>query len=360
MQDLSQIKQQVIISEDISSIIRRIGDKFLALSGQNLLITGGTGFVGSYLLESVAALNDSFLPKPCHVLILTRNPNAFSCKMPHIASRHDITILRGDIQSYKFNGIKCDYIIHAATSADPYLVRANPLGLMETISRGTLNVLELASRKRIKSLLFISSGAVYGTQPPELKQIPEDFLQGPNLYKPESGYGEGKRYAEVLCSIFREKYALPIKIARLFAFIGPYQNLNAEFAASEFLWKCFQKEPIRIKSDGTPIRSYCYSADLAVALWSILLSDKGSHVYNVGSDEEISIAELAKLIVSHFSHETPIIIEDSLPIEGALPPRYVPDISRLKTELGVILKYRINIAIKRTIDWIRATNLQCF
>jgi dTDP-glucose 4,6-dehydratase len=347
----------MIVSEDIASIIKRIGNKLDSLAGQNIFITGATGFVGSYLLETAAAINDRILPKPCHVIILTRDRSAFASKMQHVAARKDLTILTGDIHSYNIESIACDYIIHAAAPSDPYLVKTDPLSLMETISRGTLNVLELAARNKVKSILFISSGAVYGTQPPDLKQLPEDFLQGPDLHRPESGYGEGKRYAEILCTIYREKYSFPLKIARLFTFIGPYLNLNAGFAASEFIRKCLLKEPITIKGDGTPLRSYCYSADLAVALWSILLSESSTDVFNVGSDEEISISELAKLIASNFDHKTEIIIDHSLSRTGKLPHRYIPDISRLKKDLEFHLKYPVAVAVRRTINWLRSNSL---
>jgi dTDP-glucose 4,6-dehydratase len=222
---------------------------------------------------------------------------------------------------------------------------------METISRGTLNVLKLAANTAIKSFLFISSGAVYGTQPPELKQTPEDFLRGPDISKAISGYAEGKRYTEVLCSIFRDGYGIPIKIARLFTFIGPYLDLNAEYAATDFIKKCISKEPIVIKSDGTPVRSYCYSADLAVALWSILLGDNPSDVYNVGSDEEISVADLARLIASCFEHETRISINAALPEQGTLPQRYIPDIFKLKRDFHYALKYSNGTAVRRTVEW---------
>jgi len=150
-------RPEMIISEDISSVVERMGGSFAPLSGQKLLITGGTGFVGGYLLETLARINDGFLEKPCHALILTRSMEAFSHRMPHIVSRSDMTVLQGDIREYDFSGVECDYVIDGAASADPRIVRSDPLGLMDTITRGTMNLLDLAERKRVKSFLFISS-----------------------------------------------------------------------------------------------------------------------------------------------------------------------------------------------------------
>ena len=341
----------MIVSEDISSIISRVGYKFNALSGQNLFITGGTGFIGSYLIKTLASLNDNILPKPCRVFLLTRNPDAFCRRMPDIADRNDFVIVKGDVNGCDFKQIDCEYIIHAATVADPFVTKNDPLGSMETITRGTLNVLELAAKNKVKSFLFLSSRAVYGIQPPDLKQIPEDFSLSPDITQSESGYAEGKRYAEVLCSIYRDRIGIPIKIARLFTFVGPYINLNAQYAVTDFIKKCQRKEPIIINSDGMPVRSYCYNTDASVALWNILLGDSEFSCFNVGSDNGISISELAGFVISCFKEKVPVIIKEPI-LSGKLPARYLPDISRLKETFGFNLQYDSFAGVKRSIEWI--------
>ncbi|HEY9160193.1 MAG TPA: NAD-dependent epimerase/dehydratase family protein [Desulfomonilia bacterium] len=346
----------MLVSEDISSIISRVGDKFYALSGQNLFITGGTGFIGSYLLKTLAYLNDTILIKPCRTFILTRNPYAFFAKMPDIASRDDFITVKGNVSEFTFDQIKCDYIIHAATTADPFVTNNDPLGSMETITSGTLNVLKLAETNKVKSFLYLSSGAVYGTQPVRLKQIPEDFLQGPDITTSTSGYAEGKRYAEVLSSIYRERYCMQVKVARLFTFVGPYIDLNAQYAVTDFIKKCQKQEPIIINSDGTLVRSYCYSTDVAVALWEILLGETDISTFNVGSDDGISISELAEFVSSCFNKKVPVMIkEPALPEK--LPARYLPDISKLKETFDFKLQYDSLSAVKRSIDWLMENNL---
>jgi nucleoside-diphosphate-sugar epimerase len=345
----------MIIPEDISSIISRVGNKFFALSGQKLFITGGTGFIGSYLLKTVASLNDNHLKNPCNVIVLSRNPDAFFRKLPDIAKRSDFKFIKGDIVNFDVSNFGCDYIIHAATVADPLTTKNDPLGSMETITRGTLNVLNLAEKNKVKAFLFLSSGAVYGIQPPELKQIPEDFIQGPELSLPASGYAEGKRYGEMLCSIYHQQHGIPAKVARLFTFTGPYLDLNAQYAVSDFIKKCLGKEPIVVTSDGTPVRSYCYSTDLTVALWEILLSNTRHTCFNVGSDDSVSISSLAGFVSSCFDKVVPVIINESAS-EGKLPSRYLPDITRLKDNLDFNLQYDSFASVKRTIDWIKESS----
>lgn len=269
--------------------------------------------------------------------------------MPHVAGRKDVKLLTGDACSFDYGNLECDYVIHAATPANPSVIRPQSLELMETISRGTLNILKYASKKELESFLYVSSGAVYGTQPHELRKVPEGFLQGPPVNEPASGYAEGKRYAEVLCSIFKEDKGVPVKIARLFTFMGPYQSLNAGYAATEFIRNCLNREQIRIKSDGRVIRSYCYSADLTVAMFKMLLNENKYPAYNVGSDEEISIAKLAEKIAACFDHETEIIIEGKKSSE--LPPRYLPDISLLCKDYKYKPHYSIDKTVERTVSW---------
>jgi nucleoside-diphosphate-sugar epimerase len=272
--------------------------------------------------------------------------------MPDMAKRSDFKVIKGDIINFDVNSFNCDYIIHAATAADPLTTKNDPLGSMETITRGTLNVLNLAEKNKVKSFLFLSSGAVYGIQPPELEQIPEDFIQGPDLSVPGSGYAEGKRYAEVLCSIHAQQHGIPAKVARLFTCTGPYIDLNANYAVSDFIMRCLRKEPIIINSDGTPVRSYCYSADLTVALWGILLSNTRHTCFNVGSDDSVSISGLAGFVASCFDETVPVIINGPAS-EGDLPSRYLPDIARLKGVFDFNLQYDSFAAVKRTIDWIK-------
>lgn len=339
----------MIVRQDIETIVRVVGSDLNRLQGKQLLITGGTGFVGTWLLETIGWLNDRW-EHPCIVYVPTRNLQAFAIKAPHLATRSDIFFLQGDISSFEYPDHACDFIIHAAAPAEPQIVNRNPLDVAETIVNGTRRVLELAFRKQVESCLYISSGAVYGSQPSNLERVSEDYLGAPDITNPRSTYGEAKRYGEVLCALYFQERTVPVRIARPFTFVGCYQNLDSGFAVTDFIKNSQYGLPLEIQGDGTTVRSYCYGADLTIALLKILLGGSAGRAYNVGSEDGISIRELAQRIITITG--APVEIKVMLPTQaGCSPTRYVPDISRLRTELDYEPQYSLDESLKRTINW---------
>jgi len=350
MQD-NEIARFPIVQEDIESIFRIVGNDLNRLQGKRVLITGGTGFIGTWLLETISWLNEN-CSHPCKVYVPTRNPEAFAHKAPHLASNPEIVLLPGDIADFEYPDDDCNFIIHAAAPGEPRALIHDSLGVAETIVRGTRRVLELATQKNIEGFLFVSSGAVYGVQPPDLERIPEDYLGAPDVTSIRSAYGEAKRYAEMLCTLYHQRHGLPIHIARPFTFVGPYQDLNAGFAITDFIRDGLQGGPLTIQGDGTTVRSYCYAADMTVMLWKIMLQSPVGRVYNVGSDESISILELANKVVSFLDTPVKTIVKSKSNMKSK-PARYVPDINRGRSELGINVYTDINKAIRRALSWMK-------
>lgn len=350
MQD-NQIARFPIVQEDIEFVFKIDGNDLNRLQGKRVLITGGTGFIGTWLLETISWLNNN-CSHPCKVYVPTRSPEAFARKAPHLASNPEIVLLPGDIADFKYPDDECNFIIHAAAPGEPRALIHDSLGVAETIVRGTRRVLELATQKNIEGFLFVSSGAVYGVQPPDLDRIPEDYLGAPDVTNIRSAYGEAKRYAEMLCTLYHKRHGLPIHIARPFTFIGPYQDLNAGFAITDFIRDGLRGGPLTIQGDGTTVRSYCYAADMTAMLWKILFQSSVGRVYNVGSDESISILELAKKVISFLDTSVEVIVMSKQNMKSS-PARYVPDINRGRSELSMDICTDIDKAIKRTLSWMK-------
>ncbi|MGH2504661.1 MAG: NAD-dependent epimerase/dehydratase family protein [Ktedonobacterales bacterium] len=322
------------------------------LRGKRLLLTGATGFIGTWLLEQLAWLNARW-DAPCQVYAPTRSPQAFAAKAPHLAGRPEFSFIQGDVRAFPPPGQRCDYIVHAAASASPLTKEQTPTDVGDTIVDGTRRMLELARDWRPAGMLFLSSGAVYGVQPPDLERLAEDYTGGPDLTRADATYGEGKRYAEALCVAFQRAYGVPVAIARPFTFLAPNQDLSAGFAATDFLRDALAGRPLEIKSDGTTTRSYAGPVGLLSMLWGVLFRGAPGRAYNVGSEEAITVLELASRI-ARACDTPPEVRVAQRPTPGRLPARYVPDMTRMRVELGVQPHEDLNVIVHETLAWLRA------
>jgi dTDP-glucose 4,6-dehydratase len=193
------------LAEDLDHILEHTIGLWEELRGQNLFITGGTGFFGCWLLESFAWVNDQ-LKLGALATVLTRSPESFINKAPHLANHPTIRLIQGDVKSFEFPEGNFPYVIHAATESSAKLNIENPLLMFDTIVEGTRRVLEFARTHETRKFLLTSSGAVYGKQPPEITHIPEEYVGAPDMMDTGSAYGEGKRAAELLCTLYAKQY----------------------------------------------------------------------------------------------------------------------------------------------------------
>jgi len=342
-----------VIQQDVKAIVDLVGEGFDRLSGKTLLITGGTGFIGSYLLETVAYLNDQVLAQPCQAYVTTRDPGKVAARFPHLCGRADLTLIEGDVRTFKPLSMPLHFVIHAAAASDARVFLQDPLGAMETIADGTRAVLTIAADAEIEGFLFVSSGAVYGHQPADCLWVPETYTGGPDLSMSRSCYAEAKRYAELLCRVFQETRGLPISIARLFTLVGPYQDLNSTSAVVDFIRQALSSETIRVRDAGTTQRSYCYIGDAVASLWTLLLGTPGGEAVNVGSDlESVSFVELAERIGRCLGKPVRVVMERA-PASGILGARYAPDVSRLYRVTGFRPQTTLDQALTCTIAWMQ-------
>jgi dTDP-glucose 4,6-dehydratase len=333
------------LAADLDHILSHTAGLWGALRGARLFITGGTGFFGCWLLESFAWANDR-LELGAKAVVLSRDAAAFRQKAPHLAGHPDIQFHPGDVRTFDFLPGRFSHVIHAATDSSTGLNERDPLGMFDSIVTGTRHVLDFAVIAGARRFLLTSSGAVYGKQPPEMTHVPETYMGAPDTMDPRSAYAEGKRAAELLCAVYGQRYGLETTIARGFAFVGPYLPLDVHFAIGNFIRDAMEERTITVKGDGTPRRSYLYGADLAIWLWTILVRGESCRPYNVGSEQDLSIAELAAACADGQSVR---VLGAARP--GQPGPSYVPSTARIRNELGLQHHVGLPDSIRRTRDF---------
>jgi nucleoside-diphosphate-sugar epimerase len=335
-----------LLINDLDSITTDVGKVLMDIKNANIFITGGTGFIGKWLIESILFANEK-LNLNAKISILSRNPKSFKVKFPFIACHNEITILQGDIRNFNFPNAQVDYIIHAATESSAKLNVENPLLMSDVIINGTRHLLDFAVKCSAKRVLFLSSGAVYGKQPEEIKGFKEDFWGAPDQLAIGSAYAESKRMAEFLCATYARQYNIGISVARCFAFVGPYFPLDTHFAIGNFINDGLLGRDIVITGNGAPLRSYMYASDMVVWLLTILLKGKTGEAYNVGSAKAISIKDLATTVAGFFPGIKVNILNQVRSTDRN--QNYIPDISKSEKTLNLQLTVNIRDAIKKTI-----------
>lgn len=340
--------QADLLQADLDAIFDSLNKDWAGLRGARIFMTGGTGFIGRWLLEALRDA-DLRLGLDAEVVVLTRDPQSFAAKAPHLAAHPAFRFVAGDIVSLEASGEVFSHVVHAATDASAHLNEHDPRRMFDTVVSGTRRALDFAVATKAKRFFFLSSGAVYGPQPWEVTHVAETWRGGPDCQDPRAAYAEGKRAAEMLCAIYAKQFGLDISNARIFALLGPLLSLDIHFAAGNFIRDVLAGRTIRIEGAGTAVRSYLYAADLTAWLWAILLRAKPGTVYNVGSEDAVSIAELARLTSDVLGGGGVEIL--GKPDPGWNPGRYVPSTQLIRDELGMATRIDLATAIERTAMW---------
>ena len=335
---------------DLDEAVARAEDSLRSLEGARILVTGGTGFLGRWICATLAHANDR-LGLDVEAWVVTRSPQAAFETYPGLWDRHGLHLWQGDVRTFADPDGAFSHVVHGAAETSQWTdVRASLEGA-DAIVSGTRRVLEFAETKGCSRLLFLSSGAVYGTQPVSIRAMGEDYALAPLTRDRKTGYAHAKRLAEWMCVAQAGGSAMESVIARCYAFLGPGLPLNGTFAAGNFIRDSVGGDPIVIKGTGRDVRTYLYAGDLAVWVWTMLVRGNSGEAYNVGSDEEVTIGELANVVAKRSQPPVPV------QVLGADAPgvssRYVPSITKAR-ELGLEVYTPLNRAVDQTWRWCRA------
>jgi len=315
-----------------------------------ILLTGGTGFVGTWLTEMIGFLNDRHNFQ-ISLTLLSRHASSFPERAPHLASRADVNLVESDVRNVADLPSETEWIIHAAGNPDSRTHFSSPVRTMETIVLGTQTLLAAASRLTpLQKVLCLSSGLVYGPQHRDDAPLGEQAFSALNCNSLANLYPEAKRAAEMVTAAYRSQFGLPVLNARLFAFVGPYQLLDRPWAINNFFSDALRGGPIRVQGSGDTVRSYMYGSDLAYWLLRLLVSGKIGAAYNVGSPVGISLKDLAVKVAEHAPCR-PLIDLNTLPAANIPCTRWLPDVTLAKTDCDLEVRIDLDHAICRTIEW---------
>ena len=339
-----------VVAEDVARILKA-DLPWQAFSGRRVLVTGAGGFLGAYLVSTLIGLNDSGrLESPAAIVALVRSRDRAEARLGSFFGRADFDLVLQDLADPADLSLSFDYLIHAASPAAPRAYLKDPVGTLKVNLLGTARLLDLA--RGAKGVLFLSSGEVYGeTGDILLSEIDFGYLDPATV---RACYGEGKRAAEALCVAHAAQHALPVKIVRPMHTYGPLIDLEDGRVFSDFVADILAGRDIRLKSDGSARRPFCYVADATEGFFRVLLTGAAGRAYNIANDEAVTtIRQLGRLLVEETFPEAglklilpgaePMKEENRSPITGSFP-----DISRARA-IGWRPKTGIVEGFQRTV-----------
>ena len=350
-------RRHPLVQQDINRIVGLIRKEAGELEGKTVLISGGSGFLGSYFLGVFERLNEKVLKKPCRVVSIDNHITSHKENILGDFRDKNLFFREHDIRKpIKIPG-RIDFIIHAAGIASPVYYTKYPLETIEVATLGTKNLLELARQKKAKSFLFFSSSEIYGDPEPKSIPTPETYRGNVSSIGPRACYDESKRLGETLCLVHHRLYGLPVKIVRPFNIFGPGMRPDDHRVMPKFLTNALKGEALPVHGSGRQTRTYCYISDAIAGFMKTLLSKKEGEVYNIGNDKnEINLLQLARLVAELFHNKikvTKIPYPDGYP--GDEPNRRCPNIAKARKELGYRPLVDVRAGLARLIIWYRDT-----
>ena len=355
-----------VVNADLAMITNRLGDEFGKMAGDSLLLVGGGGFLGYYLVQAIGVWNEEHPSEEISMTVY----DSWIRGRPDWLHRFEGTDWL-DIETFDIttplpgSTPGFDWIIHAASIASPTFYREHPIETMDANVNGLRNLLEHARRQANagsspKGFLFFSTSEIYGDPTPDAIPTPETYRGQVSCTGPRACYDESKRYGETLSVNFARVHGLPIKIARPFNNYGPGLKISDGRVIPDFARNILVGDDIVMHSSGKPTRTFCYIADAVVGYYKILVRGRSGEPYNIGTDHpEISIADLADRMA--------VIAREELGYEGQVihrpsddadylvdnPNRRCPDITKARSELGYDPRVSLDDGLRRSLLWYR-------
>jgi len=354
-----------VIETDLDYICVNLKEEFSALAGKNLLITGGAGFLGYYLVQAILHWNGGQAnDQVVKVTVYDNYIRGIPEWLTDLSSDKNLSLVKHDMtQELPADIGDFQYIVHAASIASPIYYRKSPIETMDANVNGLRMLLEycrkqMGKNKPVEGFLFYSTSEIYGDPLPQDIPTPETYRGNVSCTGPRACYDESKRYGETLCVNFAQQYKLPIRIARPFNNYGPGLKITDRRALPDFVRDVLAGRDIVMFSDGSPTRTFCYVADAIIGYYKILVKGRNGESYNIGVETpEVSVLELAKrvaVLAERLFGYSGKVIQKISPDKDYLvdnPNRRCPMIAKARKELGYQPSISLDEGLRRSLIW---------
>jgi dTDP-glucose 4,6-dehydratase len=304
---------------------------------QRAVVTGGAGFLGSYVCEQLLERGTSVV---CLDNFLTGSPD----NVEHLRRYPGFRLIHCDVTDFVHVPGPVDLVLHLASPASPLDYLELPIETLKVGSIGTLHTLGMALDKGARYVLA-STSEVYGD--PVVHPQPESYWGNVNPVGPRGVYDEAKRFGEALTTAYRLRRAVDTAIVRIFNSYGPRMRPNDGRAIPTFIRQALLGEPVTVAGDGSQTRSVCYVDDTVRGILALAFSDEPGPI-NIGSPDELSMLDLAARICALTGTASPIEFVD-LPVDDPKVRR--PDTTLAQQRLGWRPQVPLDEGLRRTLDW---------
>jgi UDP-glucuronate decarboxylase len=354
---------QTVVQTDLDYICHSLRAEFAQMGGKQLLVVGGAGFLGYYLVQSVLHWNKTTgASSPIMLTVYDNYIRGIPPWLSALEGNPQLSLVRHDIaQPLPQNIPDFQFIVHGGSIASPVFYRKYPIETMDSNVNGLRSLLDYSLRQReagkpVEGFLFFSSSEIYGDPTPDAIPTPETYRGYVSCTGPRACYDESKRYGETLCINFTQRHGLPIKVARPFNNYGPGLKITDHRVLPDFARDVFSGRDIIMRSDGSPRRTFCYVADAVIGYYKVLTVGRAGEAYNVGVETpEISMAELADKVASLgrdlFGYAGKVVKQVDADYLVDNPERRCPVIAKARTELGYNPSVLVDEGLRRSMIW---------
>jgi len=354
-----------LLVRDLDDITANLREELGQMAGKKLLITGGAGFLGYYLILAALHFNETAGPgQKIAVTVWDNFARGAPAWLTALQGKADLRLERRNlIDPLPERMDDFQFIIHAAGIASPIYYRKYPLQTIDVNINGLRNLLDYCVRqadggRAVEGLLFYSSSEIYGDPAPDAIPTPEDYRGNVSCTGPRACYDESKRFGETLCVTFARQYGVPVKMARPFNNYGPGLKITDGRVLPDFAREVMAGRDIVMFSDGSPTRTFCYSSDAITGYYKVLVRGRPGEAYNIGIEKpEISIAQLADVVTATarqlFGYTGKVVRGASAEADYLVdnPNRRCPTIEKARRELGFNPSVSIDDGLRRALTW---------